>query len=246
MRFFTERDGRLFLNNHRVVVRSAINFGFYPYTVAYPSPELAEKEVRAAKALGLNMLSCHRTACTPALLQAADSDGLMTYEEPGGAPRERPPEPQSPAEAFERQAFLEKLQRLVVRDRNHPALVWWNMANEAFHDKVDDPQHLNPYIDEMMRTTHRLDPSRFVTYTSGKQSTVMFRPFAADYGLIYDGHTVLNLAGGLAGCPDDRTLFVSRAAAARGFLQRGEPESGFPGRFTEAWRRVCQGARGFV
>ncbi len=192
MRFFTERDGRLSLNNHRVVVRSAINFGFYPYTVAYPSPELAEKEVRAAKALGLNMLSCHRTACTPALLQAADSDGLMTYEEPGGAPRQRPPEPQSPAEAFERQAFLEKLQRLVVRDRNHPALVWWNMANEAFHDKVDDPQHLKPYIDAMMRTTHRLDPSRFVTYTSGKQSIVMFRPFAADYGLIFDYHTVEN------------------------------------------------------
>jgi hypothetical protein len=66
------------------------------------------------------------------------------------------------------------------------------MANEAFHDQVDDPQHLKPYIDEMMRETHRLDPSRFVTYTSGKQSTVMFRPFSTDYGLIYDFHTVVN------------------------------------------------------
>ena len=191
MRYFTEKDGLLFLNGHRVVVRSSINFGYYPYTVSYPSPEFAEKEVRAAKSLGLNTLSCHRTCCTPALLDAADRLGLMIYEEPGGAPRERAPEPQSPAEAFERKAFLEKLDRLVVRDRNHPALVWWNMANEAFGDKVDDPQHLKPYIDQMMRETHRLDPSRFVTYTSGKQSTVMFRPFAADYGLIYDGHTVL-------------------------------------------------------
>jgi hypothetical protein len=193
VRYFTEKDGRLFLNNHRVVVRSSINFGFYPYTVAYPSREFAEKEVRAAKGLGLNTLSCHRTCCTPALLDAADRLGLMIYEEPGGAPRQRPPEPQSPAEAFERQAFLEKLDRLVVRDRNHPALVWWNMANEAFHDQVDDPQHLKPYIDEMMHETHRLDPSRFVTYTSGKQSTVMFRPFATEYGLIYDFHTVGNV-----------------------------------------------------
>jgi hypothetical protein len=192
VRYFTEKDGRLFLNNHRVVVRSSINFGFYPYTVAYPSRELAEKEVRAAKGLGLNTLSCHRTCCTPALLDAADRLGLMIYEEPGGAPRERAAEPQTPAEAFERQAFLEKLRRLVVRDRNHPALIWWNMANEAFGDKVDDPQHLKPYIDELMHETHRLDPSRFVTYTSAKQSTVMFRPFETVYGLIYDGHTVLN------------------------------------------------------
>ncbi len=192
IRFFTEKDGRLFLNGHRVVIRSSINFGFYPYTVAYPSRELAEKEVRAAKGLGLNTLSCHRTCCTPALLDAADRLGLMIYEEPGGAPRERKPEPESPAEAFERQAFLEKLHRLVVRDRNHPALIWWNMANEAFGDKGDDPQHLKPYIDELMRETHRLDPSRFVTYTSAKQSTVMLRPFATEYGLIYDGHTVTN------------------------------------------------------
>ncbi|MGD0007389.1 MAG: sugar-binding domain-containing protein [Terriglobia bacterium] len=193
IRFFTEKNGKLFLNGQRVFVRSSINFGFYPFTVSYPSPELAEKEVKSAKLLGLNTLSCHRTCCTPALLNAADRLGLMIYEEPGGAPRERKPEPQSPAEAFERQVFLEKLNRLVVRDRNHPCLIWWNLANEAFQDVVNDPEHLAPYIDQMVRTVHRLDPSRFVTYTSGRQSTVMFRPFEKSYGLIYDYHTVENV-----------------------------------------------------
>lgn len=193
LHFFSEKNGRLFLNGRRVVIRSSINFGFYPYTVSYPTPELAAKEVQAAKALGLNTLSCHRTACTPALLEAADRLGLMIYEEPGGAPRDRQPEPQSPAEAFERKVFLQKLSRLVVRDRNHPALIWWNLANEAFGDVVNDPEHLKPYIDEMMRTAHRLDPSRFITYTSAHQSIVMFRPFATDYGLIYDAHTVENV-----------------------------------------------------
>jgi hypothetical protein len=193
LRFFSEKNGRLFLNGRRIVVRSSINFGFYPYTVSYPTPELAEKEVRAAKGLGLNTLSCHRTPCTPALLEAADRLGLMIYEEPGGAPRDRQPEPKSPAEAFERQAFLQKLSRLIVRDRNHAALIWWNLANEAFGDVVNDPEHLKPYIDEMMRTAHRLDPSRFITYTSARQSIVMFRPFATEYGLIYDAHTVENV-----------------------------------------------------
>jgi hypothetical protein len=193
VRFFTEKNGKLFLNGGRIFLRSAINFGYYPYTVIYPTSALAEKEVRTAKALGLNMLSCHRSACTPALLETADRLGLLIYEEPGGAPRNRPPQPESPAEAFERQAFLEKLDRLVGRDRNHPALIWWDLANEAFEDVVNDPQHLSPYIDQMMRTVHRLDPSRFVTYTSGRQSTVMFRPFEKNYGLIFDGHTVNNV-----------------------------------------------------
>ena len=42
------------------------------------------------------------------------------------------------------------------------------MANEAFGDKGDDPQHLKPYIDELMRETHRLDPSRFRHLHVGK------------------------------------------------------------------------------
>jgi hypothetical protein len=193
VRYFTEKNGKLFLNGRRIFVRSSINFGYYPYTVTYPTPDLAVKEAKTAKALGLNTLSCHRSSCTPALLDTADRLGLMIYEEPGGAPRDRKPGPQSPAEAFERQVFLEKLERLVVRDRSHPSLIWWNLANEAFQDVVNDPEHLPPYIDQMMRAVHRLDPSRFVTYTSGRQSTVMFRPFEKSYGLIYDYHTVENI-----------------------------------------------------
>jgi hypothetical protein len=193
IRYFTEKNGKLFLNGRRIFIRSSIKFGYYPYTVIYPTPDLAEKEVKTAKALGLNMLSCNRSPCTPALLDAADRLGLMIYQEPSGAPRERKPEPESAAEAFERQAFLEKLNRLVVRDRNHPSLIWWNLANEAFGDVVNDPTHLAPYIDQMMQTVHRFDPSRFVTYTSGRQSTVMFRPFENNYGLIYDAHTVDNV-----------------------------------------------------
>jgi beta-galactosidase len=193
VRYFTEKNGKLFLNGGRIFIRSSINFGYYPYTVIYPTPDLAEKEVRTAKALGLNTLSCHRSACTPALLEAADRLGLLIYQEPGGAPRERQPEPESAAEAFERQIFLEKLNRLVARDRNHPSLIWWNLANEAFGDVVNDPTHLAPYIDQMMQTMHRLDPSRFATYTSAHQSTVIFRPFEKNYGLIYDAHTVANV-----------------------------------------------------
>lgn len=194
LRFFTERDGKFFLNGHRVFIRSAINWGYYPNTVAFPTPVLAEKEVRTAKALGLNMLSCHRTACTPALLKAADRLGLMIYEEPGGAPRNQPPEPRSPAEAAERDLFLQKVSRLVKRDRDHPSLIWWNMANEA-GDISNDPEHLKPFINAMMRLTHRLDPSRFVTYTSARRATVMLLPYQNTYGLTFDYHTIDTLPG---------------------------------------------------
>jgi len=193
VRFFTEKNGNLYMNNKRVFIKSAISWGHYPKTIAYPSKELAEREIRSAIALGLNTLSAHRCCITPALLEAADELGLMIYQEPGGAPRDRAQEPANPAEEFEREVFLIKLENLVKRDRNHPSLIWWNCANEAVRDDTSDPSKLKPYIDRMMKLLHETDPSRLKTYTSAWRPTCMFRPYEKEYSLLMDMHTVLNL-----------------------------------------------------
>jgi len=193
VRFFTEKDGNLYLNNRRVFVKSAISWGHYPKTIAYPSRELAVREIKSAKALGLNTLSAHRCCITPELLKAADEYGLMISQEPGGAPRDRAPKPVDTAEEFERELFLIKLEKLAKRDRNHPSLVWWNCVNEASKDDTSDPKHLKPYIDRMMKLLHKTDPSRLKSYTSAWRPTCMFRPYEDNYSLLMDMHTVLNL-----------------------------------------------------
>jgi hypothetical protein len=53
-------------------------------TGLFPSPELAAKQVLAAKAYGLNMLNFHRCIGNPIVLEKADELGLLYFEEPGG------------------------------------------------------------------------------------------------------------------------------------------------------------------
>ncbi len=148
------------LNGKRVVLRTAISWGFWPINGIYPTQELAEKEIRSAKALGQNMLNFHRCIGRPEVLDKADELGLLIYEEPGAYVNgDRTP--------FTKALVREKLLRMVKRDRSHPSLVIYNMINEAWDsggartDKVVFASHVRD-----MRAMYALDPSRTITYTS--------------------------------------------------------------------------------
>jgi beta-galactosidase len=86
-RFFTpvgiDSDAKLTLNGKRIVLRSAISWGFWGRNGLWPDHEMAEREVDDAKALGLNCLSFHRNIGKPEVLDIQDAKGLLRYEEPG-------------------------------------------------------------------------------------------------------------------------------------------------------------------
>lgn len=146
-------DAKLRLNGRRIVLRSAISWGFWPTNGIFPTRELAEKQIRAAKELGLNMLNFHRCIGQPEVLDLADELGLLYYAEPGGYT----------AHGGDDKCFAfgrEKLLRMVRRDRSHPALVIYNMINEETQPPAE--RHKRDMAD-----AHQLDPSRVITYTSG-------------------------------------------------------------------------------
>jgi hypothetical protein len=58
-------DAMFRLNGKRIVLRTAISWGYWPINGIYPTEEMAEKQIRTAKAMGHNMLSFHR--CVGAL-----------------------------------------------------------------------------------------------------------------------------------------------------------------------------------
>ncbi|MCP4245441.1 MAG: beta-galactosidase [bacterium] len=146
-------DARFRLNHRRIVLRSAISWGFWPINGITPTGELAEKQIRAARSLGLNMLNFHRCIAQPLLLDLADEMGLLCHEEPGGYTARG-------GDAFCRAWAREKLLRMVRRDRNHPSLAIYNMINEEQEPPTDG--HRQDLAD-----AHRADPSRVITYTSG-------------------------------------------------------------------------------
>jgi len=88
-RFFTAQgiggdDAKLVLNGKRIVLRSAISWGFWGRNGLWPDQEMAEREVANAKALGLNCLQFHRNIGKAAVLDLQDQKGVLRYEEPGG------------------------------------------------------------------------------------------------------------------------------------------------------------------
>ena len=148
------------LNGKRIVLRTAISWGFWPVNGITPTPELAEKQIRLARDFGLNMLNFHRCIGSPVIMDKADELGLLYFEEPGGyVSGGKLPLGQGIAR--------EKLMRMVKRDRSRPSLVLYNMINEQWTkfgaDKNDAiyTVHTND-----MRAAHAIDPSRTLLYTS--------------------------------------------------------------------------------
>ena len=157
-------DKQFYLNNERIVLRTAISWGFWPLNGIAPSDALAKKQITDAKAIGLNMLNFHRTIGQTNVLDYADEMGLLYYQEPGGN--------QFPEKQFNPKSDLEKKQadfyfaardakffRMIKRDRSHPSLIIYNMHNE----RGAQPQQKDSL---QMLAGHKLDPTRIMTYNS--------------------------------------------------------------------------------
>jgi len=153
-------DRQFYLNGKRIVLRSAISWGYWPDNGIFPTDEYARKQILSAKQLGLNMLSFHRAIGQTNVMDYADELGLLIWEEPGGnqypASKLGSDEPKA---RFYVNYRNEKLSRMIRRDRNHPCLVIYNLHNE---------RGANPQAEDYreMRMAHELDPTRQINYNS--------------------------------------------------------------------------------
>jgi beta-galactosidase len=77
-------NAKLVFNNKRIVPISSISWGYWGRNGLWPDAEMAEREVSAAKKMGLNCLQFHRNIGKPAVLDVQDREGLLRCEEPGG------------------------------------------------------------------------------------------------------------------------------------------------------------------
>lgn len=149
-------DKMFFLNDKRIVLRSAISWGHWPVNGIFPTDALARKQIMDAKKLGLNMLNFHRAIGQTKVLDLADELGLLYYEEPGGYRNSA----YFPTDnVFYKTWKREKLLQMIRRDRSHPSLIIYNMVNESGRDP-------RPNEIEDIREAHQLDNTRVITFTS--------------------------------------------------------------------------------
>lgn len=151
-------------NGQRIRIFSAISWGFWGINGLWPTPALAEKEVTAAKTLGLNCLNFHRNLGKAEVLDVQDRLGLLRYMEPGGG--QFAIGTHAATESGAATSSLEKYQEerilQMIRDaRSHPSLVVYVVQNEATFDLK------NPRVFALLRRMHAEDPSRTIVLKSG-------------------------------------------------------------------------------
>lgn len=179
-----KRDGNpsFYVNGKRIRFRSAIDWGYYAHTGFYATRRQAMASVDAAKEIGHNMISFHRRIGEPEVLNYADIAGLYLYEEPGGF-RANGQGDCVPEGTFTAGVMLEKVRRMVLRDRNHPSLIWYTLANE-------DPS-FNPVRKQALVMVNELDNSRLVCNSSGWGKIENILPYDSIITNDYvDDHTV--------------------------------------------------------
>jgi len=152
-------DALFRLNGRRIRLYTSISWGFWALNGLFPTPELAEKEVRAAKAFNLNALNFHRNLAKEDVLRLQDRAGLMRCLEPGGgsqavAPRNRPA-------GFTERYMEAKILGMIRAFRSHPSVVHYIIQNEG---RVDPT---NPALLRLFAAMRAEDPSRSIVGTDG-------------------------------------------------------------------------------
>ena len=185
-------EENFYLNGARFRHKSAIDWGYYAHYGYYPNNEMAKQSVLAAKSIGHNGINCHRNMGDPLLLRQADEKGLVILEEPGGFDetiRLYNEVATKCVMTFEGQLMLERCLRMARRDRNHPSVVGYIMANER---DVFDLLRKNTMLD-----MHALDDSKLIVNQSGgvpggpSGQVPHLRPYDSKFRLDYmDDHTV--------------------------------------------------------
>ncbi len=164
------------LNGQRIKLYSAISWGFWGMNGLWPTPALAEREVRQAQKLGLNCLNFHRNVGKEEVFRVHDRLGLLRYMEPGGgrlaigklppgiadnAPSVVMENAVDEADRFSRRFMLAKCRAMVRAFRSHPSLIQYTLQNEIGAD-LDNPETFVP-----LKIMHEEDPSRSVVLDDG-------------------------------------------------------------------------------
>ena len=126
---FINEQGVLLLNGRRLILRGVNRHEFCPETGRYVSEEVMREQIIAMKRLNFNAVrTCHYPDCEK-WYDLCDELGMYLVDEAdiethgiGG---------QLSASPEWTGAYMERMTRMVLRDKNHPSVVLWSLGNES-------------------------------------------------------------------------------------------------------------------
>ncbi len=128
--------------------------GFYPEGIwTAPSDEALRSDIRLSQVVGFNGARLHQKVFEPRFLYWADKMGYLVWGEfPNWGLDYQRPEVNQPV--------VDEWREIMLRDRNHPAVIGWCPFNET-------PAAAAPLQKIIFEATRALDPSRPVIESSG-------------------------------------------------------------------------------
>ncbi len=157
--------GNLLVNGRDIILKGVNRHEHHPdWGRAIPFGAMVQ-DVLLMKRHNINAVRTSHYPPDPRFLDLCDEYGLYVIDECDvethgfGVKR-----PDIPARLpLWRPAFLDRMHRMVARDRNHPSVILWSLGNES---------GFGPNHEAMVRWAHRADPSRPVHYEGDRTAQV--------------------------------------------------------------------------
>jgi len=178
------RDGRILLNGHAIQFRGVNRHEWHPETGRSLDEATMRADIAAMKRHNINAVRTSHYPPDPRFLDLCDEYGLLVIDEcdlethgfafagwrnnPSGDPRWLP-------------ACLDRIERTVERDKNHPSVIMWSLGNEAGAGGT---------LERMAAWVRGRDPGRLIHYEGEPDA------FYADvYSRMYAGYEELDAIG---------------------------------------------------
>lgn len=151
------KNGKIYLNGEPIYLRGVLNQDFYPKTIyTPPSDDFIREEIELAKRMGINLIRIHIKLADPRYLDWADKLGILIWEEIPNV---------GSFTLSSEERLTETFKQMILRDRNHPSIIIWGIANEAWG--VDpSTSRGRDWLIKMYNLAKSLDPTRPVVDNS--------------------------------------------------------------------------------
>ncbi|WP_329581276.1 glycoside hydrolase family 2 TIM barrel-domain containing protein [Streptomyces sp. NBC_01361] len=123
-------DGRdLLINGERVLIRGVNRHDFHPLTGRVVSYDDMRADLVTMKRFGFNAVRTSHYPNDPAFLDLCDELGLYVVDEADIEAHDHAHEIADDPRYLP--AFVDRVSRMVLRDKNHPSVIVWSLGNES-------------------------------------------------------------------------------------------------------------------
>lgn len=185
------KEGEVQVNGKRIMIKGVNRHEHDPHSIRVISKESMRKDIELMKQANINAVRTSHYPNDPYWYELTDEYGLYVVDEANIESHEymdMGDKAASPAarEALQlgykkhwQKAHVDRVSRMVIRDKNHPSIIFWSLGNEA---------GTGPNFESAAQWIRKNDPTRLVSYLG--QGTLgelhLPNPYVDVYAPMYD------------------------------------------------------------